>query len=141
MRCISCGFSDRKYLIKHHVSYNPEKVVILCYYCHRVAHGRVKKGEVVDQNEALTILKSIEDLKEVLRDFGFERASLEKQVERKKRELVTLRGLVTSFRMRHLREVESELQERFKKQRAWKRRQLYQKAMINWYRSGGSFWR
>ena len=41
VKCFKCG-SDR-FVIKHHISYNPEVVVDCCKSCHRTIHHRVRK--------------------------------------------------------------------------------------------------
>jgi hypothetical protein len=33
-KCAICGFSETTALEKHHVSYNPEKIIIICANCH-----------------------------------------------------------------------------------------------------------
>ena len=40
-KCFKCG-SDR-FVIKHHISYNPEKIVDCCRSCHQTIHHRVRK--------------------------------------------------------------------------------------------------
>jgi len=43
-KCFKCG-SDR-FVIKHHISYNPEKIVDCCRKCHAIIHHNVRKNNI-----------------------------------------------------------------------------------------------
>jgi len=46
MKCSNCGLTDERFLLQHHVSYVPEKVITLCWACHKDVHsGRKGKRE------------------------------------------------------------------------------------------------
>jgi len=38
-KCQRCGFTDERFLLHHHISYEPEEVVTLCWACHKEVHG------------------------------------------------------------------------------------------------------
>ena len=66
-KCRICGFSSLGALEKHHVSYDPEKIVILCANCHVRLKRDAKFKDTVDN-----LLKNVcypkNALEKILRD-------------------------------------------------------------------------
>jgi len=51
LKCKNCGITDKDVLVKHHASYKPEQVEILCWNCHAKLHKRIDARKRVVQTE------------------------------------------------------------------------------------------
>ena len=58
MKCVACG--SRQNLQRHHVSYKPEIIAILCQSCHLSLHGRLRDQDF--RRVTVSMCRSLKDL-------------------------------------------------------------------------------
>lgn len=69
MKCVNCGTTDSRVLERHHVSHNPEIIIILCCNCHHLVHHHpedTKLSFVKEQVEISELIKIERKVRDVI---------------------------------------------------------------------------
>jgi len=67
--CIECGEKNKK-LLNHHVSYEPEETVKLCYSCHRKVHWDSEHELYTEKPTDKTMIPVSKEVRQKLKSCG-----------------------------------------------------------------------